>query len=602
MVLLGLLAIPFLKAPHHARSAQADLEAAKAFLEAGDIEAAEASVQSARRHADQVQSAMQGIGGDVWSWVPVAGGPVRDVRHLGNAFDRIASVAEAGVTLLPLVRGEDSTLLDDGNVDLDTLAAVTEQLDSVSSDMERARAELDDVADQRLFVGSQLGDARDAAQDQVEPVADGLLTVEPLMDELPRMLGAEDGRQYLVAVLNPAELRYSGGTPLTFVTMDFDAGKLTMGEPVDTSTARGTGQPLYWKKVKGNPFHRGRLKVLTSTMAPDWSVSGNELANAWRSLRGRRLSGVAVIDVKALADLIALTGPLELPTLGTLTSDTLVEKLVGSYDDYPDPVQRKAVNRALAPVFSERLLSSSNPLETGKALGRAADERRFAVYLRNPVEQAAFADLGLAGTLGPADRDYLGVFAQNRVPSKSDYWQRRSVRSDVSVREDGSAHVRLAVEIHNDSPPYLGPGTDPRMGYFTRWAGLSVLTMLPEGAEFTGGTVDGDDFFLQRGNFYGRTFQRQSIEFAPQSRHELVVEYDVPSVATLDADGTLRYGLALDPQGMVDPQAVDVRVRFPQGFTVVDMPAGWEATSARVASYRTDALETSEVFQIEAHP
>ena len=55
VVALGLLAIPFLKAPGHAQGAKTDLEAAKVSLEAGDLEAAEASVQSARRHADEVR-------------------------------------------------------------------------------------------------------------------------------------------------------------------------------------------------------------------------------------------------------------------------------------------------------------------------------------------------------------------------------------------------------------------------------------------------------------------------------------------------------------------------------------------------------------------
>src|SRR5215216_6760423 len=121
VVALGLLAIPFAKAPSHASAVQSDLAAAKSSLAAGDIDAAEASVQSARRHADQVQDAVQGFGGDVWSWVPVAGGPVRDVRHLGNALDDLTAVAEEGVGLLPQVRGDASTLFDNGSVDLDTL-------------------------------------------------------------------------------------------------------------------------------------------------------------------------------------------------------------------------------------------------------------------------------------------------------------------------------------------------------------------------------------------------------------------------------------------------------------------------------------------------
>ncbi|CUR57606.1 exported hypothetical protein [metagenome] len=602
LVLLGLLALPFRKAPAAAESAKADLEAAKAALDTGDVEAAEASVRSARRHADVLQDAVQGIGGDVWSWTPVVGGSVRDVRRLGNALDEITSVAETGVELLPLVRGDEGTLVDDGDVDLDVLAEVTSQIDTVSSRVERARSELADVADERPLVGARLAEARDAALDQVAPVSDGLETIEPLLDVLPRILGSQADRQYLLAVLNPSELRYSGGTPLTFATLDLAGGQLTMSEPLDTETAPGVGQPRYWKKVKGNRFHRGRLNVLTSTMAPDWTVSGNELANAWRSLRGRRMSGVIVVDVVALADLVALTGPLELPSVGMVNADSLVETLVGSYDTYADPVQRKAINRALAPVFSDRLLSGGDPVKTGKTLARAADERRFAVFMRDPEEQAAFGDLGLTGALGPGDRDYLGVFTQNREPSKTDYWQRRAVRSEVSVRKDGSAHVRLTVDVHNDSPPYLQPGTDPRTGYFTRWADLSVLTMLPEDAEFTGGTVDGMTTPITRSNFYGRTYQRTSIEFAPQARHELIVEYDVPSVATVEGDGTLRYGLAMDPQGIVQPQSVEVRVRFPKGLEVTGLPAGWSSSGTRVAAFKTDALETSEVFEVTAAP
>lgn len=601
VVALGLLALPFRHAPAAAEAARADLETAKSALEAGDVEGAGRAVESARAHADQVQGAVQGVGGHVWSWVPVAGGPVRDVRRLGNALDDLTSVAEVGVGLVSRVNSDRSTLVDDGNVDLEVLATVIDDVDEVDSLVDQAGAELDDVADDRLVAGDRLGEARNEVVEQMQPLVDGLATAQPLLAELPLMLGSQADRQYLVALLNPSELRYSGGTPLTFTTMDLSQGTLSMGDVVDTSTAPGTAQSIYWKKVKGNPFHRGRLKVVTSTMAPDWRVSGNELANAWRSLRGRRLAGVVVIDVPALADLVALTGPINVPTLGTITPDTLVETLVGSYDEYSDPAQRKEINRALAPLFSERLLSG-DPLDTAKALARAADERRFAVYLRDPEEQAVFSDLGLTGELGDAKRDYIGVFTQNRVPSKSDYWQRRAVRSEVDVRKDGSARVRLAVQIHNDSPPYAQEGVDPQLGYFTRWNFSSVLTVLPEGAEFTGGAIDGEPVRVRRGNFYDQTFQRQTIELAPQARRELVVEYDVPAAATVEGDGSLAYGLTIDPQAIVNPQSVEVRVRFPKGYEPGALPAGWTPSGPRTVTYRTDALETTEVFDIVARP
>ncbi len=38
----------------------------------------------------------------------------------------------------------------------------------------------------------------------------------PLMRQLPDILGAEGERKYLLAILNPAELLYSGGTALSY--------------------------------------------------------------------------------------------------------------------------------------------------------------------------------------------------------------------------------------------------------------------------------------------------------------------------------------------------------------------------------------------------
>ena len=102
-------------------------------------------------------------------------------------------------------------------------------------------------------------------------------------------------------------------------------------------------------------------------------------------------------------------------------------------------------------------------------------------------------------------------------------------------------------------------------------------------------------------DFFGRYVIRPAIRFAPQARHYLEVTYDVPAAAVRRGDA-LAYRLDLDPQGMVDPQAVAVSVRFPRGFTPgTDLPAGWTA-KGRVATYRTDGLETSESFEVLATP
>ncbi len=251
LVGLVLLAIPFLKAPAHATGARTDLEAAKISLDAGDVASAEASVQSARRHADQVQDAMQGIGGDVWSLVPIIGEPVADVRHLGNALDHLTTAAEAAVETWPAVNGKQATLFGDSSVDVPTLKKLVGAVDKASINLDAAQLELGKVNDSALGLGTRLSEARDEAMAVVSPLARTARRAKPLAEVLPDLFGVGDDKTYLLALLNPSEQRFSGGAPLTVVPLQVADGRLTMGK------ARDTSDPDLFRVGDGREVHHG---------------------------------------------------------------------------------------------------------------------------------------------------------------------------------------------------------------------------------------------------------------------------------------------------------------------------------------------------------
>ena len=80
------------------------------------------------------------------------------------------------------------------------------------------------------------------------------------------------------------------------------------------------------------------------------------------------------------------------------------------------------------------------------------------------------------------------------------------------------------------------------------------------------------------------------------------VTYDVPTAAAVGDDGSLTYVLDLDPQGMVDPQAVDVQVSWPRGFRAESLPEGWTFAPRRASTYRTDGLTESTTLRVTARP
>lgn len=602
LLLLGLvlLAVGFLKAPGNAQGAKADLEAARTALASGDLAGAEASVQSARRHADQVQGAMQGVGGDIWSLVPILGEPVADVRHLGNALDHLTTAAEVAVETWPAVNGPQATLFGDRSIDVATLQVVIDAVDEASVNLDAAQLELGQVNDSSIGIGTRLAEARDEATTVLSPLASGARRAKPLTEVLPALFGADGRRTYLLALLNPSEQRYSGGAPLTVVPLTVTDGTLTMGKARDTSDP-SLFRVGRWDKVEGNPFHNGKLRLSTATYAPDWSVSGEELLRGWTRRTGQDSDGLIAVDVVALADMLRITGPVEAPTYGTLDAGNFTQKMVGDYDAFPDNEARHDLNRAIVPVFAERILAPGNGIDKIESLRDSARGRHFALWMRDPDLQAAVSEIGLAGELSDTDHDYVAVFNQNTNESKADYWQRRTVTSKVQLREDGSAKVRLTITVDNDSPHYdvNQEFDDPRGGSTrTRWNGMTLGVFLPDGVQLTSasaaGTPQGTDVF----DYYGRPYKLLRLTLPPGETREAVLEYDVPAAADAPGDGTLTYRLDATPQGLVIPEALSVTVRWPKGYDVSDLPEGWVRTGPGVASYDVAGLATQPRFSI----
>ncbi len=254
LVALGVAALSMLSVPSDAQAAREDLTTALSALRSEDPAAAEESVASARSHVESAQDGLDGLGGDVWAALPFLGTPVEDARHLVQALDEATSVAEIGVDLYPSVAGKKATLFRDEQVDEETLHEVMEGAESAGDHLAAAREEIDAIRASTPVIGARIASYRDQAEAQVDPAADTFAAVQPVLDELPTLFGFEGRTNYLIAMLNPAELRYSGGAALTYAAMTWDAGRLDVGDgisparrpplPRSLPLAQGGGQQL----------------------------------------------------------------------------------------------------------------------------------------------------------------------------------------------------------------------------------------------------------------------------------------------------------------------------------------------------------------------
>jgi hypothetical protein len=604
-VAMAVLARPLLTARHEATQAQADLVAAKAALTAKDLPTARADIAGARAYVDSADQNANGFGADMWSAVPVAGGAVDDARHLIDALSETTSVAEMGVKVYPMVSGNGSQLVRGQRIDLHVLLKVVAETTAIGDHLDRALADVNQVKGTTPFVGDSATRAKDTALHYLLPVKQSYDRAGPLVKSLPTIVGAHGPKTYLLAMLNPAELRYSGGGTLSFTTMHFDHGKATFSPSVNVDDINSHGIFQRWKAVPGNVFHRpAPMRVTSATFSPWWSVSGEELLRAYQKVYpGQHLDGAIGLDLQSLAQVFKVTGPVDLPHFGTITADNLVQTLAGSYGDFASTQVRHQLNAELVPAFQQKFFEGGKMTDKLKALVDSADGRHFFTYFRDPREEHRFARVGLSGDLSRTRHDYIGVFSQNENGSKVDYWQHRAVSSQVHLNPDGSASVHLRVNVVNGSPPYTLPVPDPKTGYTTRYLGTALGVFMPYQVKLGAVKVNGAPYhpkvrFPRVSGVHNRRYFADSMMLDSGQNTTIDVSYKVPDAAEVTSSTAMTYMLDVDPQDLVVPETLQVSLTWPAGWVLPSaLPAGWEATSTTSATY-VGSVATKLAFQI----
>ncbi len=541
LLVLVVLAIPLLVARHQAMEARSEFVTAKKALAAGDFETAEASEKHARELVASAHGHATGWTSDFWAGVPVTSTAVHDGRYLLEAMREADAILRIGVRVFPEAMGNGSKLISGTSVDVPLLRHISHSIHRVGPHLERANAALAQVKGTTPLLGGGLLHDRGEAAGQLATINRSYHQFAPLMAQLPDVLGANGPKSYLISILNPSELRYSGGATLNMSTLHFESGRATFGQSYYLIQINQSKKYLSWPKVPGNTFRTEGPKLLTTaTYSPYWQVSGEELLRAWRQQTGQRMDGVIAVDLQALASLFRVTGPMDIPGYGRVDADNLVQTLAGSYDQHPDTAERHQRNSELIPAFRQKLLEGGRFLQKARALVTAGAQRHFFVYSRDWPTERGLVTAGVGGNLSSTSHDYLGTFTQNTNGSKADYWQRRRVSSTVRLFPDGTARERAAVRVINHSPPATSLAEDPRSGYVTRWLGFSLATFLPRQSTVHSYSVNGEE--LPHANVLTPTVT--SIYDRPYALHQMMLapRHDRPAGGAVPGPGSRRRG------------------------------------------------------------
>jgi hypothetical protein len=412
---------------------------------------------------------------------------------------------------------------------------------------------------------------------------------------LPALLGASGPRRYLLVVQDNSEMRGSGGLITDWGVISANRGRLHLdglqyiGDQPGGASAhpsyRVTGAYARWADREG--FHP-EWWPQDATFTPDFPTVAAGLEQLFPQLGAPRVDGVVSVDPAALADILRVTGPVDVPGWPVPISAANAGP-VFLHDQYlvlgGGSPARHAFNEAAGRAIFNRLTSIDldRPRALVAALAPAVADRDLLLYSNHPGDQALFQSMGATGAFGPLSGDWLEVVTSNAGESKIDYYLRRSESYSVEYSpSSGQVDAMLTVQLHNAAPPagqpsYVIGGPTQYAANGTSLIYVSVYSPLA----FTGGTVDGRPMAVSPDRELGRNVYSRFVTVPPGRTATLVYHLSgaVPGGAV--------YRLHLGKQATVAPDRVAVAVRAP----------GWRPTGpARAAGPWSGPLSLAVTF------
>jgi len=572
------------------RSFQTSLTAAANQISDGEYEAAQADFAQVRSAADRVDASAHGRNMTVLSWIPGLGSAVANWERLAMASEHITTSTGDMLTLFGDLSGKSGAekIFNDGAIDVDALRKLPPRVKSIDQGITSTYANLESIQANGPLSGP-LASIQAKALKQIAPIQEAMRALVDLAPQLPDALGANGPKRYLIAIGNQAEMRASGGAPLTLILVEFDQGRITIPIKGQTSTELfpPLNAPVKWWGPSSNPFFelnpRDAPMVVTNTH-PSMLISAREMDGAWQGGQYPPVDGIVTVDLTAIGSVLNAMGPIQSPTYGEVTGDKLGQiLLIDAYAKFgqEEAVARQKANQELLDQLLTKLLSGDELVTAAKAMAQTAPGRHFQVWMLNPDFESIIVKSGAGGSVtAPATGDWSAVYTQNGNQSKVDVFQQRSVVVNASVNADGSAHVTQDVILTNATPADRPEGPPERIGYETSWLKAAYIMYVPNNAENmqatypAGFAVRPFKNHQQYGHGYADDgFNQKLVRVVgwtgPGQTSTVSQSYDLPA-GTFGTNGALTYTLQADPQSLFKPSTITVRVTAPAGWAPVE--------------------------------
>ena len=295
------------------------------------------------------------------------------------------------------------------------------------------------------------------------------------------VLGYNGPRKYLFLFQNNQEMRATGGFIGSYGILDISNGRVKKLFVDDIYNPDGQ---LKARVIPPAPIQKMSAvwTMHDANWFPNFPTSAEKVSWFYEKTGGPTVDGVIAITPELLRDLLAITGPIDMPEYDTtIDADNFIEKTQAEVElDYDKELnQPKKFVADLTPKILDKVMSEkglASVLKTLQAFNTALSEKHLLLYSRNYNIQKLISDQKWSGEILRADKDYLSVINTNINGFKTDGVIDETIDHKSEIASDGSIIDTVSItRKHN--------GGNENYDWWNKVNGDWMRVYVPDGAK-----------------------------------------------------------------------------------------------------------------------
>jgi hypothetical protein len=590
VVVLGVLLLPLRGIIPAAKDVIAKGQELGAAVKSQDLVKAKEGLANTRIALVALQNNYKGLA--PLSYVPIIGAYVKDGEHAINAGlygldagDKAVEALEPNADLLGL-KGQSTfvsgTADDRIQTAVKTMNALIPKINEMAGSIEKLRAEIDEINPNRYpdhIGGTVVRPRLVAAKETIDNAANIFINAQPLLTNLPAMLGEPTEKRYLILFQNDKELRATGGFITAYAQFRLVRGKAILEKADDIYALDAAIAKKFPAPPEILTFHKGvyNLYIRDSNLSPDFKESMKKFEQLYAYAAGReKIDGIFAVDTHVLVEALKILGPMYVygrEFSAEIDKRCDCPRAVYELEDYSTrPVGYvRTARKDIIGVLLHSILQQALGVSPSKYWGSLFQmllteigEKHVLAYLHDEAAQKGVESFNMGGRIATASEsaavlkyeegngwDYLHVNNSNMSGAKANMFVSEKVTKDTTVGGDGTITTKLTVDYKN---PYQGSDCGLESGGLCLNAPLRdwVRVYVPAGSTLveskgTQSPKDGKPIDMTTYESLGKTVFEGFLIVNPLGTAKLELTYTSPVTVT---DGT--YNLLIQKQPGTD--------------------------------------------------